>query len=188
MKTLFINATTLDSSRTQVIAKHLLDNYIKGYVEVDLTTDPVPPVDDNTFEIKYKNLEQGNLNHPSLKNALLLKEAELVIIAAPLWNLGFPASLKAFLDDAIITNLTFKYGPVGNIISLCNTKKVILISTSGGPYMKSHTYKFIKDFSFLFLGTTNVKLYKADNLDVFTDCVEKILEKTIAKIDKDFSK
>ena len=48
MKTLFINATILDTSRTLKLAKHLLQ-YFKDYVEVDLKKDPVAPVDNNTF-------------------------------------------------------------------------------------------------------------------------------------------
>ena len=185
MKTLFINATILDTSRTLKLAKHLLQ-YYGEYKEVDLKKDPIAPVDNNTFVPKYKAFEEGNLNHPSLKNALLLKEAETIIIAAPIWNVGLPASLKAFLDDALITGLTFGYDENGNIVSLCNTKKVILVSTAGGKFLEEHTIGFIKEFSKMFLATEDVTLYKAEFLDVFTDKVEEILEETKKIIDKDY--
>ena len=185
MKTLFINATILDTSRTLRLAKHLL-NYYDDITEVDLKEDQVLPVDNQTLKIKYDNLEAGNNSHESLKNAYLLKEAEVIIIAAPLWNLGFPASLKAFFDDAIITGVTFAYGPEGNIISLCNTKKVILVSTSGGKYLPEHSFNFIKDFSKMFLGTEDVSMYYSEFLDVFTDKVDEILNKTITQIDSDY--
>ena len=185
MKTLFINATILDSSRTLALARHLLKNYEDVY-EVDLKKDQIPPVDNNTLGPKYEALKEGDLNHPSLKNALLLKEAETIIIAAPVWNVGLPASLKAFLDDALITGLTFCYGDHGNIVSLCNTKKVILVSTSGGPFMYEHTIGFIKEFSKLFLATEDVTLCKAEMLDAFRDRVPEILEEAIKVIDNDY--
>ena len=197
MKTLFINATTKDSSRILLLAKHLIDKYINkdinnnkdnDYIEIDLSKDIIPNVDDHSFEIKYDHLHKGDIYHPCLKNATLLKEAELIIIAAPIWNLSFPSSLKAFLDDSILTNYTFKYGPLGNIISMTNTKKVILVSNSGGPYLKKYSYDYIKSISKTFLNTSDVILFKAEYLDVFKGCVEKILSKTISKIDRYFSK
>ena len=186
MKTLFINATVLETSRTLELARHLL-KYCDDVYEVDLKKDIVPPVDNNTFNIKYGALAKGELTHPSLKNALLLKEAETIVIAAPIWNVGLPASLKAFLDDALITNLTFAYGEHGNIVSLCNTKKVILVSTSGGKFLEEHTIGFIKDFSEMFFNTKDVTLYKAEFLDVFKDKVREILDATKAIIDKDYN-
>ena len=187
MKTLFINATVLETSRTLNLTRHLL-KYYRDIHEVDLKKDIVPPIDNETFNVKYGALEKGNFSHPSLKNAMLLKEAETLIIAAPIWNVGFPASLKAFLDDAIITNLTFKYGPNGTIISLCNVKKVILVSTAGGKLIEEHTINFVKDFSKMFLACEDVTLYKAEFLDVFKDKVEEILNETKSIIDNDYNK
>ena len=185
MKTLFLNATVLDTSRTLKLAKHLLQ-YFEDIYEVDLKHTPIPPVDNDTFNIKYTALKEGNLNHPALKNALLMKEAETIIIAAPVWNVGLPASLKAFFDDALITGLTFAYGEQGKIVSLCKTKRVILVSTAGGKFFKEHTFDFIKDFTNMFLGTNDVTLYKAEFLDVFKDKVDQFLEDTIKEIDRDY--
>ena len=186
MKTLFINATILETSRTLELARHLLQ-YFDDVHEVDLKKDFIPPVDNNTFVPKYSALQRGELDHPSLKNALLLKEAETIIIAAPIWNVGLPASLKAFLDDALITNLTFGYDPNGNIVTLCNVKKVILVSTAGGKFLEEHTIGFIKAFSKMFFNIDDVTCYQAEFLDVFTDKVPAILAATKAVIDNDYN-
>jgi FMN-dependent NADH-azoreductase len=57
--------------------------------------------------------------------------ADIVVIAAPIYNFGVPSALKAWVDYVCRAGLTFNYtetGPVG----LLSGKRAILAITSGG--------------------------------------------------------
>jgi FMN-dependent NADH-azoreductase len=60
-----------------------------------------------------------------------LQDADIIVIAAPVYNFSIPASLKAWIDMVARAGLTFRYsedGPVG----LLQNKKAYLVLASGG--------------------------------------------------------
>jgi len=56
--------------------------------------------------------------------------ADIVVIGAPMYNLGVPSQLKAWIDRISIAGKTFcgEHGPVG----LCGAKKLVIASSRGG--------------------------------------------------------
>lgn len=57
------------------------------------------------------------------------------IIAAPMWNLGSPAILKAYIDYITYAGITFKYTAEGPVGLLANQgKKAVHIVARGGQY------------------------------------------------------
>ena len=54
------------------------------------------------------------------KLVLELKESDIIIISAPIYNFGPPATLKAWSDLAARADTTFKYTPDGKRIGLLN--------------------------------------------------------------------
>ena len=54
------------------------------------------------------------------KLVLELKESDIIIISAPIYNFGPPATLKAWSDLAARVDTTFKYTPDGKRIGLLN--------------------------------------------------------------------
>jgi len=52
------------------------------------------------------------------KLVLELKESDIIIISAPIYNFGPPATLKAWSDLAARVDTTFKYTPDGKRIGL----------------------------------------------------------------------
>jgi len=72
------------------------------------------------------------------------------VFVTPLWNLGLPPMLKAYVDTFIITGKTFRYtetGPVG----LLKNKKALHIQASGGLY-SAGDFKY-KEFGNSYLKT-----------------------------------
>ena len=130
-----------------------------------------------------KNAESRN--HPILKYAYEMAEADKVVIAAPMWNLGVPAIVKAYFDYVSITGITFKYtenGPVG----IANASKALIVSSRGGNYSDGVAAQFEMGERYLrtilsFFGVKEVKSIAAENLDVIGMDVEKILGDTITK-------
>lgn len=122
-------------------------------------------------------------NHPVLKYAYQFAEADKYIIAAPLWNLSFPAILKAYIDYICVTGITFKYtaeGPVG----LCQGKKAVHIVARGGGYSEGQFVAYEMGDRYLrtilgFLGITDFTTISADKLDVIGEDVEAIVKNAI---------
>jgi len=66
------------------------------------------------------------------KLVLELKESDIIIISAPIYNFGPPATLKAWSDLVARVSETFKYNEDGRRIGLLEDKQVYLVITSGG--------------------------------------------------------
>ena len=71
--------------------------------------------------------------HLALSNQLIqeLKDADTLVIGAPMYNFGIPASLKQWIDAICRAGVSFKYtdkGPIG----LLNIKRAFIITATGG--------------------------------------------------------
>jgi FMN-dependent NADH-azoreductase len=67
-----------------------------------------------------------------------LKAADTIVIGAPMYNFGFPSTLKAWFDYVLRAGITFRYteaGPVG----LLEGKRAIVIESRGGFYSEGAT-------------------------------------------------
>ncbi|WP_054705100.1 FMN-dependent NADH-azoreductase [Bacillus sp. JCM 19041] len=64
----------------------------------------------------------------------LVTDADLIVVAFPLWNLSIPAKLQTFMDYIYQAGFTFKYDAEGNMLQLKKDKKVILLNARGGMY------------------------------------------------------
>ena len=64
------------------------------------------------------------------------KESDIIIISAPIYNYGPPATLKAWSDLAARVGETFKFKPNGRREGLLKNKKAYLVITSGGTKLK----------------------------------------------------
>lgn len=126
--------------------------------------------------------------HPILKYAYQFAEVDKYIIAAPMWNLSFPAILKAYIDYICVTGITFKYtaeGPVG----LCQGKKAVHIVARGGGYSEGPAAAYEMGDRYLrtifaFLGITDFTTISADKLDVIGEDVETIVKNAIEKAEE----
>ena len=66
-----------------------------------------------------------------------LKESDVIIISAPIYNYGPPATLKAWSDLAARVGETFKFRPDGRREGLLKNKRAYLVITSGGTKLNS---------------------------------------------------
>ena len=65
-----------------------------------------------------------------------LKAADIVVIAAPIYNFGVPAALKAWIDQIARARETFRYTPTGPV-GLLEGKKAYIVTASGGTAVGS---------------------------------------------------
>ena len=110
-------------------------------------------------------------------------EADIIVVAAPYWDLSFPAILKAYFEQINVLGLTFEYTEDGFPRGLCKAKKLIYVTTAGGPIISDEFgYGYVKALAQNFYGISNVCQVKAEGLDVIGADEEGILNKALEGI------
>ncbi len=110
-----------------------------------------------------------------------LKDSDIVIISAPIYNYGPPATLKAWSDLVARVGETFRFKANGRREGLLKNKKAFLVITSGGTKLNSNEdfltpwLKFILNF----FGIENVKVISADQMAIDYEKSIKDAEKQI---------
>ena len=105
-----------------------------------------------------------------------------MVIAAPYWDMSFPASLKLYIEQLCVNKLTFCYSEKGIPCGLTNIKKVVYLTTSGG-YIGNNNFGFdyIKTLFSTLFGVGDIAFFSAEGLDIYGNDPESILSEAIAK-------
>lgn len=181
MSILFINACVRDCSRTRILAEYLLECLNQEAFEVNLETEALIPLNRDSLMARNQITEDEDWNHPMLCWARQFAKAEEIIIAAPFWDLSFPSHLKIYLETITVSGVTFRY--VNGIPEgLCKAKRLIYITTAGGPINTDFGFSYIKTLAETFYGIKEVVCFKAEHLDVDGIDVSAVLENTKAEI------
>ena len=142
---LFINACVRgEKSRSLKLARRFLDRWQQAHpdgaiTEVDLCKNrPVPQYPEVLAE-RDALWEAGKLDHPMFDLAHQFANADRIVMAAPFWELSFPAILKIYLERITVTNITFGYNEQGANVGLCKAGKLLLITTRGGNFSRPET-------------------------------------------------
>lgn len=103
-----------------------------------------------------------------------IKEADTIVLGAPVYNFGIPAAVKAWIDMIARVGESFRYtetGPVG----LLDGKTVYVVFTSGGTKAGSEVdfaWPYLKHV-FGFMGITDVHLIASDQLNMEAEAAKK---------------
>ena len=178
---LFINACVREKSRTLVLAKNVLSNMSGEVVEINLNQENIPPLGGELLEKREKLVSDGNWNDPMFRYARQFAEADEIVIAAPFWDLSFPAILKVYMEQITVSGITFEYSN-GKPSGLCKAKTLTYVTTSGGPIFTDFGYEYIKALAKNFYGISKTKAYRAMNLDVDMISAEDVLTKADVSI------
>ena len=174
MSTLFINACVRENSRTLVIAKNVLKDIPGEIIEVNLNQETIAPLNRDLLEKRESLLRDGNTDDPMFDYAKQFAQADEIVIAAPFWDLSFPALLKTYIERITVSGITFQY--IGDTpYGLCKAKRLTYITTSGGPILADFGYEYIKSLAKNFYGIPETKAYRAMNLDINMITTEDVL-------------
>ncbi|MBR0507069.1 MAG: NAD(P)H-dependent oxidoreductase [Clostridia bacterium] len=185
---LFIDACVRKDSRTRRLAERVL-SHLNGPVE---TVRPIgiafPKTDEAFLKKRDACIAAGDFSDPAFDLAKQFVRADTVVIAAPHWDLSFPAALKQYFEQINVVGLTFYYTDSDRPVTLCRAKKLVYVATAGGP-VRSHAYGFgyVKGLGEEFYGITDAALFCAEGIDLFGADAEAILRETEQKIDRAFS-
>ena len=106
---LFINACVRKESRTKQLADHVLSKLNEPYEEVYLNAIDFPVVDESFLGRRDRLIADREFGDPMFDLARQFAEADEIVIAAPFWDLSFPATLKQYFEQINVTGVTFYY-------------------------------------------------------------------------------
>ena len=129
---LFINACVRQQSRTRALAEKVLGKLEGEITELKLWELPLKPLDEETLTWRSAAAAAGDYDDERFFYAKQLAQADLVVIAAPYWDMSFPALLKVWIENISVWGLTFRYTQDGKPSGLCKAKKLIYVTTAGG--------------------------------------------------------
>ena len=132
-------------------------------------------------------LSRGDLQDPMFGPALQFAEAQTIVIAAPYWDLSFPAMLKQYLEQVNVVGITFKYSEEGVPIGLCRADKLFYVTTAGGYYVpEEFGFGYVKALAQNYYGIQDVRKIEAVGLDIVGADVNAIMtdaENTLSGMD-----
>jgi len=184
---LFVNACVRPQSRTKRLAQSVLKKLGGDVKEVDLEREKVSPLNGSALERRLQLISTGSFDDPMFDLAKDFAAAGKIVIAAPYWDLSFPALLKCYIEQISIIGLTFAYDDAGRPYGLCKADRLIYVTTSGGPmFNEDASFGYIKSLSQNFYGIQNVSCVKAENLDLTGADAESILRAAEKEIEAEF--
>jgi len=182
------NAKPEGASRTFKISDSFIDAYKESHpndkiVTLDLYKENIRLLTAEDINSIFGPKTEESRNHPILKYAYQFAEADKYVIAEPMWNLGIPAILKAYIDYVCVSGITFKYTEHG-AVGLCAGKKAINITARGGKYSEGPFAAYEMGDRYLrtifaFFGITDFTTISAEELDVIGKDVDAIVENAI---------
>ncbi len=180
--TLFINACVRGGSRTYRLAERYLTGRNEPYEEVRLEDIDFPKADEAFLSERDRLTAAGALDDPLFGLARQFAVADRIVIAAPYWDLSFPAALKQYLEQINVVGVTFAYSPEGIPQGLCKATELVYVTTAGGDYApEEFGFGYVKALAEAYYGIPDVRLIKATGLDlagadpeaILADCMEK---------------
>lgn len=188
MNILYIDASVRPDSRTQRLAHYFLDGLNHNEYEIKelkLSKECIPPLNFESLTHRTQLCDEQNYDEPIFHYAKEYSSADMIVIAAPYWDLSFPATLKTYIEAINVAGITFHYDENCKPVGLCKAQRLVYITTAGGKIVSDdYGFGYIKELAKKFHGIKDVDYIKAEELDMDGTDVECVLNKAEEKIDK----
>lgn len=176
---LFIDGCPRQESRTRILAQAVLSRLTGPVTQVALYPDGPEGLTEETMEQRRILTHSGQFDAPMLRWARQFAAADTIVLAAPYWDLLFPAKVRAYLEAVTVSGLTFFYDETGCPRGLCKAKRLIYVSTAGGPVFQHFGFDYVKALAESFYGIGDVQLIQAQGLDLVDADSEALLQQAI---------
>jgi len=144
-KILIINASPRkERSHSRKLTRLFVENWSQLYpddifINREVGLVPPPPIDERWIAAAFAKADDrtaADCQALGLSDLLVneLKEADIYVIGSPMYNWSIPSGLKAYIDQVMRINETWKFEsgmPDGNYVGLLNNKKLYILSSRG---------------------------------------------------------
>ena len=150
--------------------------------ELCLMDEPFQYFSEGFFAQRERLLAAKELDHPRFRYAHQFAEADAIVIAAPFWDLAFPALLKVYIENVSVEGITFGCNASG-CFGICRAERMLFLTTRGGSYDGAPDEMGARYLEALcgFFGIPRFDCVAADGLDLGLRPVEEILAEAKAK-------
>lgn len=180
---LFVNACVRKESRTKKVADALLKKLGGEVHELCLSEIRFPEADEAFIEHRDSLIAKRAFDDPLFEYARLFASSETTVIAAPYWDLSFPAKLKQYFEQINVLGITFEYSADGYPIGLCGANKLYYVTTAGGSFVPlEFGFGYVKALAENFYGIKETELIMAEGLDISGADADEIIKRTIDRI------
>lgn len=179
-KILFINGCVREGSRTRRLAQSLLDRLDGEITEVNLDKANIQPLNGESLKIREELSEKGRFDSNVFFRAREFADADIIVIAAPFWEMSFPAIVRAYIENVSVTGIAFAYNEQGIPVGLCKARKLYYVLTAGGPTEgMNYGFEYLKGLCGGMMGIPEIECIKAENLDIIGNDPEAILKEAM---------
>lgn len=137
---LVVDGCVRKNSRTRELMEAFLAAYREAHPDhsidmIHLAEEGFSNITGETFEHHEALKKQGDLDGPEFAQARRFAAADGIVVAAPMWELSFPAIVKTYIENISAPGVTFRYGEGDTgCIGCCKAKKLLFLTTRGGVY------------------------------------------------------
>lgn len=164
---LFINACVRPQSRTLELAKSLLEKTEGEIQRLDLYDTQLKPLDAQGIAFREQASKEQDFSNEVFDLAKQFANADTIVIAAPYWDLLFPAVLRTYLETVCVSGLTFRYTQEGRPLGLCKAKKAYYVTTAGGFIGENNFgFMYVKALFQQLFGIEQVEFISKEGLDI----------------------
>ena len=179
---LFVNACWREGSRTERLARMWLENYDGEATEIRLAEMDIRPLDADRLATYNRCVAAASYEDEMFDLAHQFAAADEVLIAAPMWNYSIPALLHDYLELVCTQGVTFDLDESGAYGSLTNTKRLVYVSTAGGPAvdpLDDHAFGYVRTLAERFWFVPTIEQVAAWGLDGPDADVDALLAQAI---------
>jgi len=138
MRVLVLYSHPVESSFAAALHEKVIDGLQNAGHEVDdcdLYAEDFEPRLSREERLAYHDLEHNRLPVSGYVERLL--KAEALVIVTPVWNFGYPAILKGFLDRVFLPGVSFKMADGKVVPNLQSIHKLAVVTTYGGTRLRA---------------------------------------------------
>lgn len=178
---LYINCCVRDESRTDRLARAVINKLGGDFQELNLYEEKLKPLDKVTLLQRMDMCARGDFSDRIFDYAKQFAAADIIVISAPYWDSSFPSVLKVYFENIYVTGLVTDYDPTGRPKGLCKAKKLFYVTTAGGPYEPIYSYGYVENLAKNYFGISETELVKVEMLDIVGFDAEDILRQELEK-------
>ena len=139
MKLLFVDSCISqrgEHSRTRILAEAYLEAFQAAHpdVEVEVVIPEellaLPPFDVDMLDERDALMQAGAWDDPMFAMAQQFRSADAVVVAAPYWDMSYPAALKTYIEHISAVGLTYHYEMDG-VHGDCKASHLVYLTTGG---------------------------------------------------------
>lgn len=188
-----------EQSRSLTLGREFLASYMERHPNdridvLDLYRDHIQRIDADVLsgweKLRHANSFDALTDDEQLKIGRIymladqFAAADKYVFVTPMWNLGFPAEFKMYIDAVCVVGKTFIYTERGPMGLLCGKgKKCLHIHSSGGFHygkIEDHSVPYLKSIMG-FMGIEDFRSVVVEGADALPHRAEEFMNKALAE-------